>query len=152
MELLLYAFCPLCIGIALGGSVFSRFLPTGKAYMISGLWMGFLLFALIQFLYNRVSFFILAEMVSFKRLLKRVLFYMAFLGVYLFLVFVQYLVNGRNFRLSWFLEFNGGYLFSQWAYELYHVLSDRGMRIRYGNIWIPMGLNLFASLLIYLLG
>lgn len=145
----LHAVCPLCIGIAAGGSVFSRFLPGGKAYMLSGFWTGFFLFATVKYFFEKLALWVLAEKDRRVAVLKRILVLVIFILLYIFLIFLLYLLNARVFRLSWFFSYHAGFFVPMAAYEMYHFLRVRGVRLKYGNVLLPMMVAIVVSVLLY---
>ncbi|HOK23405.1 MAG TPA: hypothetical protein PLY38_03895 [Candidatus Hydrothermia bacterium] len=147
----LFAVCPLCIGIALGGSFFSRFLPGGKTYMISSLWMGFFLYATYKYLFEHWTLKLLKEKRRNKAVLKKVVYYFAFLFFYFVLLFILLILNRREFHFSWFFAYHAGFFMPMWGYEFYHFLMEKNIRLKYGNILLPV-ITIFAiSALVYIM-
>ncbi|MDI6851413.1 MAG: hypothetical protein QMD82_05710 [bacterium] len=147
----LFAFCPLCVGIAVGGSVFSRFLPGTKMYLINSLWLGFLFFSLIKWIYERWSIVVISERENRKRFVKVFLGFLIFFAIYLIFLSGIYFLNGREFKASYSYSFHAGFFASMMAYELYHFLFEKGIKIKYGSTLVPGILLTLLSVLYYLI-
>uniref|UniRef100_A0A7C2K3T6 Uncharacterized protein n=1 Tax=candidate division WOR-3 bacterium TaxID=2052148 RepID=A0A7C2K3T6_UNCW3 len=148
---LLFAFCPLCVGVAVGGSLFSRFLPGAKMYLINSLWFGFLFFSIIKWIYERWSILLIVERDNRKKFVKGFLGFFIFFAIYLTFLLGIYILNGKEFKASYSYSFHAGFFASMTAYELYHLLFEKGIKIKYGSTLVPGFLLVLLSMLYYLI-
>jgi|YNPMSStandDraft_1061717.scaffolds.fasta_scaffold44388_3 hypothetical protein len=145
----LFSFCPLCVGVAVGGSLFSRFIPGLKMYLINSLWLGFLFFAIIKWIYDWWSIRILAERDSGKRFLKNLIESLIFLVIYWGFIVVMFFLNGKSFKASHIYSFHAGFFASLMSYELYHFLFEKGIKIRFGSTVVPGFVLILLSVVYY---
>lgn len=143
-----YAVCPLCIGVALGGSILSKFIPGLKGTVITSLWMGFLLYSTAKYSYEKIAIYILTASRK-KKVLIKALFYITFFCTYFLFLISIFFISGRQLSQSWFFAYHSGFFVAMAGYEFYHWLFDKGIKIKYGNIFLPILFSVLASVIFY---
>lgn len=143
-----YAVCPFCIGVALGGSLLSKFIPGLRGTIITSLWMGFLLYATTKYVYEKIAIRTLTVYQK-KKVFMQILFYLVFLVTYFLLLISIFFVSGRRLSQSWFFAYHAGFFVGMTGYELYQWLFDRGIKVKYGSVVFPVFLSLLVSAIFY---
>jgi hypothetical protein len=143
-----HAVCPLCIGIALSGSVISKFIPGPRGILITSLWLGFFLYATIKYSFEKISIKILV-LQGHRAFFVKFFVYLTALIFYVLLLYSLYLLAGKDLKSSWFFAYHTGFFAPMAGYECYHWLSEKGLRVRFGNVVLPVALTIFISFAYY---
>ncbi len=151
LYFILNGFCPLCVGIAVSGSALSRFIPGVKMYLINSLWVGYFMFTVVKYVYDRFSFLILKQRTKITQLLLWLLLILVILCFYFGFILVIYFLNARSLEYSWIFAYNTGFFAGLLMYEVYNLLFEKGIKIKYGSVTLPVLLAFLLSIVYYLI-